>query len=49
MSSKKYTMEDVKKDEILWKNLVAQNEITLLKSYLYHKNYSKPYELAEKK
>ncbi len=48
MSSKKYTMEDVKKDEILWKSLVAQNEITLLKSYLYHKDYAKPYELAEK-
>ena len=40
MSSKKYTMDDVKKDEIKWKELVAQNEITLLKSYLKSKDYS---------
>ena len=48
MSSKKYTMDDVKKDEINWKNLVVQNEINLLKIYLNSKEYSKPYELAEK-
>ena len=41
-------MNDVKKDEIVWKNLVVQNEITLLKSYLKNKDYSKPYDLAEK-
>ena len=48
MSSKKYTMDDVKQDEVMWKNLVVQNEITLLKSYLQNKDYSKPYDLAEK-
>ena len=48
MSSKKYTMDDVIKDEIKWKELVAQNEILLLKSYLKSKDYSKPYRLAEK-
>ena len=41
MSSKKYTMDDVKQDEVMWKNLVVQNEITLLKSYLQNKDYSK--------
>ena len=34
MSSKKYTMDDVKKEEIRWKEIVVQNEIALLKSYL---------------
>ena len=48
MSSKKYTIIDAKKDEILWKEMVVQNEITLLKSYLGSKDYSRPYELAEK-
>jgi len=48
MSLKKYTMDDVKKDEVIWKNLVAQNEIALLKSCLKSKDYSKPYDLAEK-
>lgn len=48
MSSKKYTMDDVKKDEIKWKKVVAQNEILLLKSYLESKDFSKPYRLAEK-
>ena len=48
MSSKKYTINDAKKDEILWKDMVVQNEITLLKTYIESKDYSKPYYLAEK-
>ena len=48
MPSKKYTIDDVKKDEILWKEMVGQNEILLLRQYLASKDYSKPYFLAEK-
>ena len=48
MSLKKYTMDDVVKDENKWKELIVQNEITLLKSYLNGGDFSKPYKLAEK-
>ena len=48
MPSKKYTIDDVKRDEILWKEMVGQNEILLLRQYLASKDYSKPYFLAEK-
>ncbi len=48
MSSKKYTMEDVFKDEILWKRLIVKNELMLLKLYLFKGDYQKPYNEAEK-
>ena len=48
MSSKKYTMNDLKNEEIKWKEYIIQSEISLLKSYLIEKDYSKPYDMAEK-
>ena len=48
MSSKKYTMNDLKNEEIKWKEYIIQSEISLLKSYLIEKDYSKPYNMAEK-
>lgn len=48
MSSKKYTMNDLKNEEIKWKEYIVQSEISLLKSYLIEKDYSKPYDMAEK-
>lgn len=48
MSSKKYTMNDLKNQEIKWKEYIIQSEISLLKSYLIEKDYSKPYVMAEK-
>jgi len=48
MPSNKYTMEDVRKDEAIWKELVAQNEITLLNDYVKEGKLSKPYDVAEK-
>ena len=33
MSSRKFTMDDVDKEEARWKNMVAENEIRLLKLY----------------
>jgi hypothetical protein len=48
MSSNRYTMDDVRRDEAIWKELVAQNEITLLNHYVRTGKLHKPYELAEK-
>jgi len=48
MSSKKYTVDDIKQEELKWKNLVVQNEISLLKIYLFNKDYTVPYKKAEK-
>lgn len=48
MSSKKYTMDDLFKDEENWKRLIIKNELTLLKLYLFNGDHSKPYEEAEK-
>lgn len=48
MSSKKFTMEDLKEAEYNWKTLVAQNEITLLKNYKESGQLHLAYEKAEK-
>ena len=48
MSSNKYTMDNVFKDEEIWKRLIIKNELTLLKLYLFNGNYSEPYNKAEK-
>ena len=47
MSLKKFTLNDVKKEEVRWKNLVAQNEITLIKKYVHEGGLSSAYKNAE--
>ena len=41
-------MDNVIKDEEIWKRLIIQNELTLLKTYLFKGDYSEPYNKAEK-
>ena len=47
MSLKKVTLDDVKREEVRWKKLVAQNEITLIKKYASEGGLSLAYENAE--
>lgn len=48
MSSKKFTLSDVADEEKRWKELVAQNEIRLIKSYVNEGGLIQAYERAEK-
>lgn len=48
MSSRKFTLSDIAKEEKQWKELVVQNEINLIKSYASEGGLSLAYERAEK-
>ena len=48
MSSRKFTLSDIAKEEKQWKELVVQNEINLIKSYATEGGLSLAYERAEK-
>lgn len=48
MSSNKFTMKDLEKAEVTWKTIVAQNEITLLKTYNKLGGLHVAYEKAER-
>lgn len=47
MSLKKFTLNDVNTEEVKWKNLIAQNEITLIKKYALEGGLGLAYENAE--
>ena len=48
MPSKKFTLNDVANEEAKWKELVVQNEINLIKSYVNEGGLALAYERAEK-
>ena len=48
MSLKKFTLNDVAFEEAKWKELVVQNEINLIKSYVSEGGLALAYERAEK-
>lgn len=47
MPSKKFTLNDIANEEAKWKELVAQSEINLIKSYAFEGGLGLAYERAE--